>query len=331
MMSEQNTVTPNKATGKPVPNTAPLAESDYAILTRGMSKVFGNKPAVSDLNLSIPKGSIYGFLGPNGCGKSTSIRMLTGLLRPTAGEITVLGETLPGSEEHLRRRIGYMTQKFSLYDNLTVKENLHFVSQIFGLKRKAAKERIDQLLTVYDLTGQHKQMAGSMSGGQKQRLALAAATLHKPELLFLDEPTSAVDPENRREFWERLFDLSNAGTTILVSTHYMDEAERCHGLAILENGIKRADGSPEQLMDNMGAVVIEVSGNDLRNLKNHLTEKEEVISAAQIGTRLRVLVRQELSDPEHWLSQQVGQRQLNRVHPSLEDVFVSCTGGRHVG
>ena len=160
---------------------------------------------------------------------------------------------------------------------------------------------------------------------------MAAATLHKPELLFLDEPTSAVDPENRREFWERLFDLSNTGTTILVSTHYMDEAERCHGLAILENGIKRADGSPEALMDNMGAVVIGVSGSDLRTLKNQLTAKEEVISAAQIGSRLRVLVRQETPDPEHWLSQQVGQRQLNRVHPSLEDVFVSCTGGRHVG
>lgn len=305
--------------------------SEYAIYTQGMSKAFGDKPAVSDLNLSIPKGSIYGFLGPNGCGKSTSIRMLTGLLRPTEGEIQVLGETLPGAEESLRLRIGYMTQKFSLYDNLTVKENLNFVSQIYGIPRKAARQRIEELLTVYDLTGQHKQMAGSMSGGQKQRLALAAATLHKPELLFLDEPTSAVDPENRREFWERLFDLSNAGTTILVSTHYMDEAERCHGLAILENGIKRADGSPEQLMDNMGAVVIEVSGHDLRSLKTQLTEQEEVISAAQIGTRLRVLVRQELNDPEHWLSQQTGPRSLNRVHPSLEDVFVSCTGGRHVG
>lgn len=315
------------------PDTAHNAspKADYAIVTRGMSKAFGDNLAVSRLDLAIPKGSIYGFLGPNGCGKSTSIRMLTGLLRPTEGEIQVLGETLPGAEESLRRRIGYMTQKFSLYDNLTVKENLNFVSQIYGIPRKAARQRIEELLTVYDLTHQHKQMAGSMSGGQKQRLALAAATLHKPELLFLDEPTSAVDPENRREFWERLFDLSNAGTTILVSTHYMDEAERCHGLAILENGIKRADGSPEALMDNMGAVVIEVSGNDLRTLKNQLTAKEEVISAAQIGSRLRVLVRQETPDPEHWLSQQTGPRSLNRVHPSLEDVFVSCTGGRHVG
>ncbi|GIU09161.1 ABC transporter ATP-binding protein [Shewanella glacialipiscicola] len=305
-----------------------MSHSDFAIETHGMTRAFAGVNAVENLDLAIPKGTIYGFLGPNGCGKSTSIRMLTGLLSPTSGDIRVLGETLPGAEEKLRRRIGYMTQKFSLYDNLSVRENLEFVAQIYGLNRKNAKLRIAELLTLYDLGGRQKQMAGSMSGGQRQRLALAAATLHHPELLFLDEPTSAVDPENRREFWERLFDLSAQGTTILVSTHYMDEAERCHGLAILERGIKRADGSPQQLMAAMGARVIEVSGDDLRTLKQSLITESAILSAAQIGSRLRVLVRSDIADPLAWLKPRVANRAMEEVRASLEDVFVTCTGER---
>ncbi|AVT46316.1 ABC transporter ATP-binding protein [Shewanella baltica] len=308
-----------------------MSHADFAIETQGMTRAFGGVNAVENLDLAIPKGTIYGFLGPNGCGKSTSIRMLTGLLSPTAGEIRVLGETLPGAEEKLRRRIGYMTQKFSLYDNLSVRENLEFVAQIYGLNRRASKLRIAELVTLYDLVGREKQMAGSMSGGQKQRLALAAATLHHPELLFLDEPTSAVDPENRREFWERLFDLCAQGTTILVSTHYMDEAERCHGLAILERGIKRADGSPQQLMAAMGARVVEISGDDLRNLKQSLISESAVLSAAQIGSRLRVLVRSDIEDPLAWLKPRVASRTMEEVRASLEDVFVTCTGERLAG
>ncbi|MGI0119089.1 ATP-binding cassette domain-containing protein [Zooshikella sp. RANM57] len=307
-----------------------MSQQDLAIETQGMTRLFGRLKAVNEVNLSIPRGTIYGFLGPNGCGKSTSIRMLTGLLRPSHGDIKVLGKTLPGAEEALRLRIGYMTQKFSLYDNLSVVENLIFVANIYGLAGKMAKARIQELLKLYDLEGQETQMAGSMSGGQKQRLALAAATLHKPELLFLDEPTSAVDPENRREFWERLFDLCAAGTTILVSTHYMDEAERCHGLAILEQGEKRADGSPQQLMQQMDARVVEVAGEGLRALKQQLTTEPNVLSAAQIGSRLRVLVKKQIKEPLTWLEPRVGQRTLTEVRPSLEDVFVTCTGGRHV-
>ncbi|MCS6151546.1 ABC transporter ATP-binding protein [Shewanella baltica] len=308
-----------------------MSHADFAIETQGMTRAFGGVNAVENLDLAIPKGTIYGFLGPNGCGKSTSIRMLTGLLSPTSGEIRVLGESLPGAEEKLRRRIGYMTQKFSLYDNLSVRENLEFVAQIYGLNRRASKLRIAELVTLYDLVGREKQMAGSMSGGQKQRLALAAATLHHPELLFLDEPTSAVDPENRREFWERLFDLCAQGTTILVSTHYMDEAERCHGLAILERGIKRADGSPQQLMAAMGARVVEISGDDLRNLKQSLISESAVLSAAQIGSRLRVLVRSDIEDPLAWLKPRVASRTMEEVRASLEDVFVTCTGERLAG
>lgn len=304
--------------------------ADYAIETHGMTRAFGNVNAVDSLDLAIPRGSIFGFLGPNGCGKSTSIRMLTGLLRPTSGTIKVLGETLPGAEESLRRRIGYMTQKFSLYENLTVRENLDFVARIYGLHRHESKLRLAELIDLYDLKGREKQMAGSMSGGQRQRLALAAATLHRPELLFLDEPTSAVDPENRREFWERLFDLCSQGTTILVSTHYMDEAERCHSLAILERGIKRADGAPQALMDAMGASVVEVAGNDLRALKQQLISEHAVVSAAQIGSRLRVLIRNDIADPLAWLGTRVGERTVVAVRPSLEDVFVTCTGGHNV-
>lgn len=308
-----------------------MKSADFAIETQGMTRAFGGVNAVENLDLAIPKGTIYGFLGPNGCGKSTSIRMLTGLLSPTSGNIRVLGETLPGAEEKLRRRIGYMTQKFSLYDNLSVRENLEFVAQIYGLNRRASKLRIAELVTLYDLVGREKQMAGSMSGGQKQRLALAAATLHHPELLFLDEPTSAVDPENRREFWERLFDLCAQGTTILVSTHYMDEAERCHGLAILERGIKRADGSPQQLMAAMGARVVEISGDDLRTLKQSLISESAVLSVAQIGSRLRVLVRSDIEDPLAWLKPRVASRTMEEVRASLEDVFVTCTGERLTG
>ena len=277
----------------------------------------------------VERGRIYGFLGPNGCGKTTAIRMLTGLLKPSAGEVEVLGFKLPRDAEKLRLRIGYMTQKFSLYNDLSVKENLQFVAKIYGLSRRARKKRIDELLEIYGLEQKTNQFAGNMSGGQRQRLGLAAAVLHQPELLFLDEPTSAVDPENRREFWEQLFDLSDRGTSILVSTHYMDEAERCHKLAILETGIKRADGSPEELMQQMGAHVVEVASSNLRQLKQQLIELPEVITAAQLGARLRVLVKDSIADPLDFLVQQKGISSLDElslVRPSLEDVFVTCTG-----
>ncbi len=303
--------------------------SQYVIKASKLSRNFGDLKAIQELDLEVEKGRIYGFLGPNGCGKTTAIRMLTGLLKPSSGEVEVLGLKLPKDAEKLRMHIGYMTQKFSLYDDLTVKENLQFVAKIYGLSRRSQKSRIDELLNIYGLDQKKNQLAGSMSGGQRQRLGLSAATLHKPELLFLDEPTSAVDPENRREFWEQLFDLSDQGTSILVSTHYMDEAERCHKLAILEAGIKRADGSPEVLMDEMGAHVVEIASSNLRQLKQELVKLSEVISAAQLGARLRVLVKKSITDPLVFLSKQNGinsEANLSVVRPSLEDVFVTSTG-----
>jgi len=276
--------------------------TEMAIEATGLTRSFGDLKAVDSLDLQIPKGCIYGFLGPNGSGKSTNIRLLTGLLNPDSGEINVLGLKLPAQAEALRRRIGYMTQKFSLYGDLTVEENLRFMAKIYGVHGRDEKQRVASLLELYELNDQKRQLADTMSGGQKQRLGLAAATIHEPELLFLDEPTSAVDPENRREFWEKLFDLSDAGTTILVSSHYMDEAERCHGLAILANGKKRADGSPQELMDEMGANVVEIGGSGLRQLKKDLVELPEIISAAQQGIRLRVLVDDGVSEPWHGCS-----------------------------
>ena len=303
--------------------------SEYVIRASKLSRNFGNIKAIQDLDLQVEKGRIYGFLGPNGCGKTTAIRMLTGLLKPSSGEVEVLGFKLPRNAEKLRLRIGYMTQKFSLYDDLTVKENLQFVAKIYGLSGQVQKKRIDELLNIYGLEQRKNQLAGSMSGGQRQRLSLSAATLHKPELLFLDEPTSAVDPENRRDFWEQLFDLSDQGASILVSTHYMDEAERCHKLAILEDGIKRADGSPEELMQKMGAHVVEIASSNLRQLKQELLNLSGVITAAQLGARLRVLVKDSITDPLEFLSQHENiskEDDLSLVRPSLEDVFVTSTG-----
>lgn len=307
-----------------------MVNSALAIDVKGMSRRFGDYLAVNQLDLQIPTGCIYGFLGPNGCGKSTSIRMLTGLLTPSSGVIKVLGLELPRQADQLRQRIGYMTQKFSLYDNLTVRENLEFVAGIYQLHRAVRTHRIGELLDLYQLADKQQVRAGSLSGGQKQRLALAAATMHKPALLFLDEPTSAVDPENRREFWERLFDLSDAGTTILVSTHYMDEAERCHRLAILERGEKRADGTPAELMAQMAADVFEVSGPELRQLRQQLLLWPQMMSAAQIGQRLRLLVYKSAGWDLGKLQHRLGaDYQIESVRPSLEDVFVANTGAAY--
>ncbi|ELH0893800.1 ABC transporter ATP-binding protein [Vibrio fluvialis] len=303
--------------------------SDLAIHAQNVMKKFGDFTAIEGINLSVPKGSIYGFLGPNGCGKSTTIRVLTGLLSPTEGQVNVLGLDIPRQSEALRLKIGYMTQKFSLYDDLSVQENLQFIGQIFGMNRKELNARTDEQLKTYGLDERRKQRVGGMSGGQKQRLALAAATMHRPELLFLDEPTSAVDPENRREFWEQLFDLSSQGTTILVTTHYMDEAERCHRLAIMEAGEIRADDEPEKLMQQMGVTVVEVKAPHLRKLKEVLLTKPEVRSAAQLGIRLRVLIHRQVQDPIAWLRRTIpdlAHAEMTIARPSLEDVFVTVTG-----
>lgn len=307
--------------------------ADSAIRTRGLTRRFGDLTAVDRIDLDIPRASIYGFLGPNGSGKSTTIRMLCGLLNPSAGEAEVLGHRVPGEAELLKRRIGYMTQKFSLYEDLSVRENLEFIAQIYCLPRRRRKPRVEALLEQYNLTERHRQRAGTLSGGQKQRLALAAATLHEPDLLFLDEPTSAVDPQSRRDFWETLFELVEGGTTILVSTHYMDEAERCHGLAILDRGAVVAEGSPAALEQHIDASVIEVEDAGEARVHRTLSALDDVFSVTQLGVRLRVLVAREQDAPAEYVQAALHREELpgrvRRVAASLEDVFVAATQGRY--
>ncbi|MBS0430941.1 MAG: ABC transporter ATP-binding protein [Proteobacteria bacterium] len=295
---------------------------------RGLSKRFGSLTAVDHVDLDVPAKHVYGFLGPNGSGKSTTIRMLCGLLTPSEGEIEVLGLQVPAQADELRTRIGYMTQRFSLFEDLTVRENLEFLAAIHDLPRERARARVDELIGEYDFADRQKQLAGTMSGGQKQRLALAGAVIHRPELLFLDEPTSAVDPESRRDFWEKLFELTDAGTTILVSTHLMDEAERCHRIAILDHGRLVADGTPAELEAALAGRTLLVHARDPRRAQQRITGIEGVLSVAQIGNALRVLVEKDrdaadrIREALQAVDREAG---VEPVDPDLEDVFVSAT------
>ena len=305
--------------------------TDPVIVTDRLSRRFGSLVAVRDVSLTVNRGEIFGVLGPNGAGKSTTIRMLCGILDPSGGGGTVVGCDIRREAEKIKERVGYMTQRFSLYEDLTVEENLSFLASVHGLSSSAARARIAELLERYWLTEQRAQLAGTMSGGQKQRLALAGTVLHKPDLLFLDEPTSAVDPQSRRDFWDSLFELADAGTTLLVSSHYMDEAERCTRLAILDAGKIVADGTPRELMSRLPGRTVLVETPDPRRAQRALTGFEGVIALAQIGTALRVLAA---AHPE--LERRIGDKLRSEgidakvvpAPPNLEDVFVAATQKR---
>ncbi|HEY7873337.1 MAG TPA: ABC transporter ATP-binding protein [Rudaea sp.] len=298
------------------------------MVARGLTRTFGKVTAVDRLDLTVARAQVYGFLGPNGSGKSTTIRMLCGLLLPSAGNIEVLGFRIPEQAEALKRRIGYMTQKFSLYDDLTVRENLEFVGAVHELDRTQTRARVAELVDRYRLGDLRDQLAGTLSGGQKQRLALAAAVLHKPELLLLDEPTSAVDPQSRREFWDSLFALTDAGTTILVSTHYMDEAERCHRLAILDRGRLVADGTPRELEDALPGQVLLVDCANPHAVQNALAGFPGIAAMAQIGASLRVLGN-DAADLRSHITTKLHAAGIDAhvasARPNLEDVFVAAT------
>jgi ABC-2 type transport system ATP-binding protein len=302
------------------------ADGELAIRARGLTRRFGTLVAVDHIDLSVPRGQVYGFLGPNGSGKSTTLRMLCGLLTPSEGEVEVLGLKIPAQAEALKKRIGYMTQKFSLYEDLTVLENLQFLAAIHDLPRAKATPRIAQMIERFDFNDRQKQLAGTLSGGQKQRLALAGSILHEPELLLLDEPTSAVDPESRREFWASLFELADGGTTLLVSTHYMDEAERCHRLAILESGRIVADDTPQALCAALPGRVWLLHTAQTRAAEMALRKQPGILGVAQIGTALRVLADPSIDEAALRRALPDGAASnIEKVAPNLEDVFVAAT------
>ena len=300
-------------------------QSPIAIEVEGLTKRFGGRAVVRDLTMQVKRGEIYGFLGPNGSGKTTTIRMLTGLLTPDEGGGTCLGFDIRTDADEIKRHVGYMTQRFSLYQDLSVRENLEFVGRVYGLADPvgAARAMIDRL----GLQGREEQIAGTLSGGWKQRLALGACTLPNPRLLLLDEPTAGVDPKARREFWSEIHALAAEGLTVLVSTHYMDEAERCHEIAYIAYGQLLAHGTVEEVIANSHLTTYSVSGQGLGRLAGELTERSGIDMVAPFGNSLHVSGR----DPETFETAIREYRDdpaltWTRAEPSLEDVFIELMG-----
>src|SRR5262245_2435694 len=260
--------------------------SDLAIDVKGLNKSFGDKHVVKDFSIQVPRGRITGFLGPNGSGKTTTLRMLCGLLTPDSGSGTCLGYDIVRESDAIKLRVGYMTQRFSLYEDLTIEENLLFMARVHGLDRR--RERVKEALERLGLLERRTQLAGKLSGGWKQRLALAAATLHEPDLLLLDEPTAGVDPKARRTFWDEIHALSSEGLTVLVSTHYMDEAERCHDIAYIAYGELIARGTIEELVKASHLITFRGEGPGAEKLAQALTGKPGVEMAAAFGAAVHV-------------------------------------------
>jgi len=302
-----------------------VAASDIAIEARGLSKSFNGRQVVHDLSMQVKRGSIYGFLGPNGSGKTTTIRMLCGLLTPDSGEGTCLGYDIRRDADKIKRHVGYMTQRFSLYQDLSVRENLEFVARLYGVPdpRAAAREMIKRI----GLTGREEQLAGELSGGWKQRLALGACTLPSPQLLLLDEPTAGVDPKARREFWNEIHALAAEGLTVLVSTHYMDEAERCHEIAYIAYGNLLAHGTVEEVIAKSALTTYTVTGEGLNKLTADLTGKPGIDMVAPFGTSLHVSGRDEAALETAIAPYKSGNGTVwHKSDPSLEDVFIELMG-----
>ena len=304
-----------------------MNERTNVIVARSLSRSFGALVAVKDVSLSVARGEIFGVLGPNGAGKSTTIRMLCGILDPTGGEGTVVGCDIRTESERIKERIGYMTQRFSLYEDLTVEENLRFYAGIYGLSGKRRSARIEEVLATTGLDERRKQLAGTLSGGWKQRVALASATVHSPPLIFLDEPTAGVDPVSRRQFWDQIHRLADEGTTILVTTHYMDEAERCHRLAFIFRGQTLAVGTPKEIIDARHLRIVELVVDRPVVAADALRAHAAIDEVSHFGKELRVAVRA-AEDPVLLVRGILGgagvtieEEALGRA--SVEDAFVS--------
>jgi ABC-2 type transport system ATP-binding protein len=314
--------------------SAPVADGGPAVIeAHGLVRRFGTLTAVEGIDLTVGRGEVFGFLGPNGAGKSTLMRMLVGVVTPSAGSVRVLGLEMPRQAAALRPRIGYMTQRFSLYEDLTVAENLDFAVEVFGIAGDERRRRVAEALEVHTLEARAGQLAGALSGGLKQRLALAVATVHRPEILVLDEPTAGVDPSQRRLFWERILELAGEGVTVLASTHSMDEAVRCHRLAMLRRGRLVALGEPRRLADALDGRVVELDAEPPEAAVRLLRDRPEVASVTQMGDRVHVLLADD-ADPASelapalaaWLRDQgLAEVTAAPARPGLEDVFVAAT------
>jgi ABC-2 type transport system ATP-binding protein len=298
--------------------------AETIVRTEHLSRRFGDLIAVRDVSLEVKRGEIFGVLGPNGAGKSTTIRMLCGILDPSGGSGTVVGYDIAREPERIKERIGYMTQRFSLYEDLTVFENLRFYAGLYGVPGAKRSARIEQVLEETGLRGRRDQLSGTLSGGWKQRVALACATIHSPPLLFLDEPTAGVDPVSRREFWEQIHRLSAEGTTVLVTTHYMDEAERCHRLAFIFRGSVLDVGTPEQIVERRQLRVAELQVDDAPKAALALRSLPEVDEVAHYGHTMRLATLRG-RDPEELARQVLGSslRSTRPARATVEDAFVS--------
>jgi len=296
-------------------------ENDLVIDVVGINKQFGDKHVVKDLSLQVRRGEIFGFLGPNGSGKTTSIRMMCGLLTPDSGQGTCLGYDIIKQSDEIKQRVGYMTQKFSYWDDLSIRENLDFVARVYEMKNR--KEAVDRSLEKLGLTSRAKQLAGSLSGGWKQRLALAACMLHEPKVLLLDEPTAGVDPTARRDFWEELHELAAQGISVLVSTHYMDEAERCHKLAYIAYGQLLAQGTAAEIVAQQNLTTWAIHGDNLVELAQKLRGQAGVDQTVAFGTSIHVAGKNAILLEKTLRDATQGQHlQMEQINTSLEDVFI---------
>jgi ABC-2 type transport system ATP-binding protein len=300
-----------------------MAEREAVIDVEGITKRFGTLVAVNDIAMQVRRGEIYGFLGPNGSGKTTFLRMLCGLMRPDSGRGRCLGFDILEQSDDIKRHVGYMTQRFSYYEDLSVEENLDFVARIYGVPRRA--QAVTTTLAKLGLDTRRKQLAGTLSGGFKQRLALAASLIHDPQLLLLDEPTAGVDPKARRDFWDEIHRLAAQGLTVLITTHYMDEAERCHRLAYISYGRLLTRGTVHEVLASVGIATWEVVGDDLQAVAELLRREEGVEQVVAFGSTLHVSGR----DPERLRvaleRHPAPGLRWRRVESSLEDAFISLT------
>jgi len=293
----------------------------YAIDVRSLNKHFGDKHVVKNVSLQVRRGEIFGFLGPNGSGKTTTIRMMCGLLTPDSGSGTCLGYDILRGSAQIKRHVGYMTQRFSFWEDLTIRENLDFVARMYGLGDR--RKRVTEALSGLGLTARANQLAGTLSGGWKQRLALAACLLHDPDLLLLDEPTAGVDPAARRDFWEELHLLSARGISVLVSTHYMDEAERCHKLAYIFDGNLLAQGTAPEVVASQGLSTWQVYGENLVGLSEALKNAPGVDQTVLFGTRLHVSGKDGAAlERALALAADSEAFRLEKTETDLEDVFI---------